>query len=268
MTIPDLLKVTKTNINFNYIKYYSMFSIRNSVYIFNLFCCLNLFVFSSCEEDEKPVPVNETGTMTDVEGNIYKTVKIGNQWWMAENLKVTKYRDGSSIPFVLNPLVSWSGVNEAYCIYNNAQNTPGMLYKFNVLTNPSGLAPEGWHIPSDAEWKALEMQLGMEANQTDIAGWRGTDEGEKLKISGNTGWASYENVWATNESGFSAEAGSCVLFDGKSGNPGLQYNGFWWSLSDYSDTEAWYRHMDYKERGVYRSHTQKNYGFSVRCVKN
>lgn len=235
---------------------------------FTLVVCLMVLVFSSCEEDEKPVPVIEIGTVTDIDGNIYKTVKIGNQWWMAENLEVTKFRDGSPVPYIQDPLVAWTNTQEAYCIYDNVQNAPGFLYKYNVIINPSQLAPQGWHIPTDMEWKQLETQLGMNNDQAAAAGWRGSNEGEKLKMAGNSGWAFYENVWATNESGFSAEAGSCVLFNGKSGNPGLQYNGFWWSVSEFSPSEAWYRHMDYKDRRVFRSHGLKDYGFSVRCVKD
>jgi len=243
----------------------NLFDIKKS---FRLVVCFLVIIFSSCEEDEKPVPVNETGTLTDIDGNIYQTVKIGNQWWMAENLKVTKFRDGTPVPYIQDPLVAWTNIQEAYCIYDNVQNAPGFLYKYNVLINPSQLAPDGWHIPTDTEWKQLEMQLGMTNDQADAFGWRGSDEGEKLKIAGNAAWAFYENVWATNESGFSAEAGSCVLFNGKSGNPGIQYNGFWWSASEHSSTESWYRHMDYKDRRVFRSHGQKDYGFSVRCVKD
>lgn len=225
-------------------------------------------VISSCKEDEQPVPALETGSLTDIDGNIYKTVKIGNQWWMAENLKVSRYSDGSVLPFVQDPVVGWATSSDAYCIYSNAQSVTGFLYNWNAVSNPAKLAPIGWHIPTDEEWKQLELQLGMSDGQANGTGWRGSVEGEKLKMEGNSGWVFYENVWNTNESGFAAEAGSCMLFNGKSGDPGLQYNGFWWSASEHSSTDSWYRHMDYKERRVFRFYGQKKYGFSVRCIKD
>ncbi|MBL0341822.1 MAG: fibrobacter succinogenes major paralogous domain-containing protein [Bacteroidetes bacterium] len=229
---------------------------------------LLVILLPACKEEDEPVPVIETGKVTDIDGNEYKTVKIGNQWWMAENLKVSKYNNGTPIPFVQDPNFGWATVQDACCLYNNSSNSTGYLYNFEAVTNTSKLAPEGWHIPTDSEWKQLELHLGMSGSEVDFTGWRGSNEGEKLKMEANSGWAFYENVWATNESGFSAEAGSCIVFNGKLGNPGIQYNGFWWTSSEDSDTEAWYRHMDYKERRIFRFHGQNNYGFSIRCVKD
>src|SRR5688572_19604963 len=77
-----------------------------------------VLAISSCEEDEPVVPVIEYGTMTDVEGNEYKTVKIGDQWWMAENLRVQKYRNGAPIPYIMNTLDEWTNAGPAYCIYS------------------------------------------------------------------------------------------------------------------------------------------------------
>lgn len=225
-------------------------------------------VFSACEDDPEPmVPVIETDVMSDIDGNEYKTVKIGDQWWMAENLKVTKFRNGNIIYQAVNPQ-DWVNAFSAYSLFGGSEQSPGLLYNWSAVTDTAGLAPEGWRIPTDEDWKKLEKAVGMANDQADNAGWRGSNEGEKLKLAGLEGWVFYENVWSTNESGFSAEAGSCRLFDGQFGNPGLKHTGFWWTLSEHNQNEAWFRHMDYKERGVFRYHILKKYGLSVRCVKN
>lgn len=222
---------------------------------FSLFCVLVIpFLFSSCEPDEPTKPMQEKGTMMDIDSNVYKTVKIGNQWWMAENLKVTKYRNGSPI----NSTSYSAGL--------------GLLYTWNVVIDTSILAPVGWHVPSDMEWKELEMYLGMSATEADKVNFRGTHEGEKLKEKGSSNWANFNNyeTYATNESGFSALAGNCILPDGTSGQPsGFVYTGFWWSSTEHTENnEAWYRHLDYKKANVFRFYGPKNYGFSVRCVKD
>ncbi len=227
---------------------------------------LVLSVFSACEDDPKSVvPVIERGVMSDIDGNEYQTVKIGDQWWMAENLKVTKFRNGNLI-YEAATKEDWTNGFSAYCSFGGS--APGLLYNWSAVTDTAGLAPEGWRIPTDDDWKKLEKAVGMTSDQADKSGWRGSNESEKLKLETLEGWVFYENVWATNESGFSAEAGSCRLFDGQFGNPGLKYTGFWWTLSENSQDEAWFRHMDYKERGVFRYYILKKYGLSVRCVKN
>jgi len=241
---------------------------RASFLSFVFLMILSSAVFTGCKDDEeKAKPSPEFSTMTDIDGNVYKTVKIGNKWWMAENLKVTSFRDGTAIP-VANSESSWVLAQSAYCVYDNSSTAPGLLYNWQAVTDLGGLAPDGWRIPTDEDWKELERHLGLSGSTSDKTGWRGTDEGEKMKLEGNTGWSFFENIWSTNESGFSAEAGSCRMYTGVFGSPGLTYNGFWWSASEYNQDEAWYRHLDYKERGVFRFHGQKKYGFSVRCVMN
>ena len=233
-----------------------------------LFTVISL-VTISCKKDPVQPTVPEYGTVSDIQGNSYKTVKIGAQWWMAENLAATKYSDGS-------PVASGEATSDAlwdttktgyYCVYND--RAPGKLYNWHAVNNPRKLAPKGWHIPSDAEWKMLEQNLGMNAADADKVNWRGATVGEKLKIQGKANWATYENVWATNESGFSAQAGGCRMFFGKWSDPiGLSNMGFWWSSTQHEEANAWYRYLDYKSTMVFRYHGPKNYGFSVRCVKD
>lgn len=237
-----------------------------------------LFVFSSgCKKDEDETRViHETGTVTDIDGNIYKTVKIGNQWWMAENLKVKRYRDSTLVRLIEVDSV-WSGDTiGGYCPFGNDTSgninhqVYGYLYNWYALNNSSGIAPAGWHVPTDEEWKALERELGMNASEADNSGWRGTDEGDKLKIEAPQGWTQYADVWGTNGSGFTARACACRLFDGRQADDGLFKTGFWWSATTYASTnnESWYRYLDYKKAAVFRSTCSKNYGFSIRCVKN
>jgi len=220
----------------------------------------------SCKKDEPVSKKLETGTLTDIDGNVYKTVKIGNQWWMAENLKVKKFRNGNAI-FNASTDALWKEQKPAFCNYNN-NDASGILYNYYVVGDAANIAPEGWHVPSDKEWKELEMALGMSAADADAINWRGSHEGEKLKKQGFQYWRNYPNVWATDESGFSAASDGCRLFSGEFSFPnGPGFLGFWWT-STAGNEEAWYRHLDYKRADVFRFYGSKNYGFSIRCVKD
>ena len=126
-------------------------------------------------------------TVTDIDGNVYETVLIGEQLWMAENLKVTHYNDGSEIPTGLDNS-TWNSTNEgAYAIYDddlaNAE-VYGNLYNGFIIDEDSGVCPEGWHVPSDGEWKELELFLGMSEEEVNSLIWRGTNQGSK--IAGNS----------------------------------------------------------------------------------
>ncbi len=235
-----------------------------------IYISLLVVLITSCKKKEADKPDMEKGTVTDVCGNTYTTVKIGNQWWMAEDLRTTKYRDSSFISLLVSD-TAWSHrTTGAYCNNSNSQNIVlGTFYNWYAITDPRGIAPAGWHIPGDEEWKVLEESLGMSIGEANGTGWRGTHEGEKMKVIRGTtnGWSDYGNVWNTNESGFSALAGGCRMFDGTSGNPGQYATAFWWS-SSAKENQVWYRYLDYKNANVFRYYGSKNYGFSVRCVKD
>ncbi|HSH67865.1 MAG TPA: fibrobacter succinogenes major paralogous domain-containing protein [Bacteroidia bacterium] len=233
---------------------------------FTIGIILFLSVFSSCKKKEVSEPSIETGTVTDVDGNVYKTVKIGDQWWMAENLKTTSYQDGSPINLITKDQdTKWK--NDSIGAYTNN----AFLYNGYAIFNPKNIAPEGWHIPSDEEWKELERNMGMAADETDKTSWRGTNEGEKLmKERDETGllyWVAYGDVWATNEKGFAALPFGCRFFDGSNGDGVAKQTGFWWSSTKHGN-EIWYRYLDYKNKNIFRYHGPQGYGFSVRCVKN
>jgi uncharacterized protein (TIGR02145 family) len=208
------------------------------------------------------------GTVTDYDGNIYQTVTIGNQEWMAENLKVTHYRNGDDIPNITNNS-TWSGLTTgAYCEYNNDINnvaTYGRLYNWYAAVDSRNIAPAGWHVPSDAEWKQLEMYLGMSQAQADFAAWRGTTEGGKMKETGTTHWLS-PNTGATNESGFSGLPGGNRDYDGAYDDVG--YYAYFWSSTELGSNYVWNRYLGYNNSGVYRYYDDELYGFSLRCVRD
>ena len=203
------------------------------------------------------------GSVSDVEGNTYKTVTIGNQIWMAENLKTTKYNDGTTIPLVTDSTVWKKLSTPGYCWYNNDatanKNIYGALYNWYTL-NTGKLCPTGWHVPSDAEWTILTTYLGGE-----------TVAGGKLKETGTSHWLS-PNTGATNESGFAAVPGGYRYFGGTFYD--LGGFGYWWSTTEsfsmeYSFTTiAYYLQMYYDYSGVSRSYFEKQRGFSVRCLRD
>ncbi len=206
---------------------------------------------------------------TDADGNTYTTVTIGTQVWMKENLKVSKYRNGDPIPTNLTDAAWQASTSGAFAIYNNdaANNTTyGKLYNWYAVSDSRNLCPVGWHVPSDAEWKTLEISLGMSASDADLSGVRGSAQnvGGKLK-STSTLWNA-PNTGATNESGFSGLPGRNRGSNGTYGNVGNY--GFWWSSTEDSTALAWGRDLNYSDGSSYRDNYNKRNGFSVRCLRD
>ncbi|MCK4745799.1 MAG: fibrobacter succinogenes major paralogous domain-containing protein, partial [Bacteroidales bacterium] len=222
----------------------------------------------------------DNSTVTDYDGNVYNTVQIGSQIWIATNLYVTHYGDGAAIPLVEDE-VEWDSLghsDRAYCWYNNNSlygNTLGALYTWFTATNgdssslnPSGLqgvCPDGWHLPSDEEWKDLEMALGMSRDEADKTGFRGTDEGGKLKHTDALYWAT-PNSGATNESGFGGRAAGNRGFLGDFQNFG--YYAPFWSATQNDSKQAWTRVLIYNDAKVQRNPLTKTNGFAVRCARD
>jgi len=202
-------------------------------------------------------PEPDCGTVTDIDGNVYQTVTIGTQVWMAENLKVTHYRNGDPIPNVTDN-TEWQGLSTgAYCNYDNDEHnvaTYGRFYNWYAVDDSRNIAPEGWHVPSDAEWQTLVDFLGGDA----VAGG-------KMKEAGYTHWLS-PNTGATNESGFTA------LPDGYRNYLGtfnyIGYDAYFWSSTVDYGSIAWARLLNYNYSVVYRYHNVNRSGYSVRCVKD
>lgn len=245
---------------------------ENNVRVLIFVACFFLMLITACDPDKPVDTPKEYGSVTDIEGNTYQTIKIGNQWWMVENLKVTKYRDDTPIPQVLlaDSVVWKEDTLGAYSLNDVIPGAPGLLYNWHTISNARGIAPAGWHVPSDEEWKELEKYLGMTQEEADKSNFRGIDEAGKLKSDQKDTWAPYGNIWSTNESGFTALAGNCRMFYGAWGTPSdFRSTGFWWSSTPHTGTEeAWYRHLDYKKLSIFRYYGPKTYGFSVRCIKD
>ena len=207
-------------------------------------------------------------TVTDIDGNTYQTVTIGTQVWMAENLKTTHYRNGNAISNVTDG-TTWEGLTTgAYCEYdNNANNvaTYGRLYNWYAMADSRNIAPSGWHVPTETEWKQLEMYLGMSQAQADQLGWRGTNEGGKLKEGGTTHWIN-PNIGATNESGFTGLPGGYRYLGGVYDQLGS--SAVFWSSTENGSIYAWCRNLNSAYSGVHRYDGSKEDGFSVRCIKD
>ncbi|MBN1480418.1 hypothetical protein EH223_20385 [candidate division KSB1 bacterium] len=209
----------------------------------------------------------EFGTVTDIDGDVYQTVKIGEQWWMMENLKVTRYGNGDPIEHVTGNSQWVNLTTGAWCAYDNDPvnaDTYGLLYNWYAVNDSRTIAPEGWHVPTDEEWKQLEMALGMSRDDADDTGWRGTDEGGKMKATGTleagTGLWYAPNTGATNESCFSALPGGYRTANGTFNN--LGYDANFWSSTESSSSDAWYRNLIYTNSTVNRYNYNKERVFS------
>ncbi len=206
-----------------------------------------------------------TGTVMDIDGNVYQTVKIGEQWWMAENLKVTRYRNGDDILKVTDN-GAWDALSTgAYCNYNNDDNnadTYGSLYNWHAVGDSREIAPNGWHVATDEEIKQLEVYIGMNQSEADQTVWRGTDEGTKLKST--TNWNSGGN--GTDIFGFGVLPGGYRSTNGDFS--ALGDNATFWSTTVNNTYYAWYRYFNYNYTNINRNTMSMDYGFSVRCVRD
>lgn len=240
---------------------------------------------------QPPIPSIKCDKIIDKrDGKEYKTVVIGKQCWMAENLNATVYPDGKSIPLVTNNK-DWADLDDnytadAYCYINNNTSsesvTYGALYTWvaamggNAVSsnkNPSGIqgvCPSGWHLPSDKEWQELEMALGMSQPVVELEMNRG-NEGRKL--AGNT--SLWEDFYFINKSDFGSSGFNALpagyrenYFSGDFHNQGL--SAYFWSSTVYSSDRVWFRSIGGKamEDTIYRYGFQQTFGFSVRCVKD
>ena len=193
--------------------------------------------------------------VTDVDGNVYKTLKIGEQEWMAENLNVSHYRNGDIIRQMQNDTEWTKFTTGGWCYYQNGSanvKTYGKLYNWYAVNDIRGLAPKGWHIASDKEWIQLIDYLGGEETA-----------GGKLKAS--ILWE-IPNEDASNESGFSALPGGMRLYNGYLF--GIGYYACFWSSSEDGNSNAWNRYLGNESSKVNRYSNYKQDGMSVRCVKD
>jgi len=209
-----------------------------------------LIIIAGCKKKEDSI------TVTDIDGNIYKTVTIGSQIWMKENLRTTKYSNGDPIPEITSGTEWMNLISGAYCNYNNDPgfaDTYGLLYNWHTVKDPKNICPDGWHVPSDSEWTTLIDFLEGE----DVAGG-------KLKEKGTAHWIS-PNTGATDSYGFTALPSGYRLA-GIFNQPG--YYAVWWSSTEKNSTDAWiFTVMNSKTRS-YLEYAYKPDGFAVRCLKD
>ena len=238
-----------------------------------------LAVGVSCNNDN-PVNGNEnSGTVTDVDGNVYQTVKIGNQEWTTENLRTTKYNDGSPISNITGK-ITWDScfytLMGAYCYYNNTTNSDsikkfGALYNWFAV-NTGKLAPAGWHVPTDEEWDTLQSYLVANGYN-----WDGTTTENKIakSMAAKTDWKSSSDVaigaigndvTKNNKSGFSALPGGAREFDNDFN--GRNSTGYWWSAVNGGATCTWSRSLSFDYEELLRPFSEKYSGFSVRLIRD
>jgi uncharacterized protein (TIGR02145 family) len=212
-------------------------------------------------------------TVTDIDGNVYNTVEIDSQCWMAENLKVERYRDGSNIPTGLSDAAWAASTSGAFAVYNNeAANkaTYGLLYNWFAAVDSRALCPAGWHVPTDGEWTQMITVLDPGACGSCTGSSHSFTAGGTMKTTGTlgagTGLWQAPNTLATNSSGFSG------LPSGLRNDVGFflfqQFTGYWWTSTAFSSSRAWGRVLSYDSGFAFRSNYDKNYGLSVRCLKD
>lgn len=225
---------------------------NNSSYMLLMVAAFLVNLATGCEnKDKSPDPV------TDIEGNTYNTVRIGDQVWMAENLKTSTLADGTEIPEVRDA-TDWNVLTTpGRCWYNNDgaanKDVYGALYNYYAV-NSGKLCPSGWHVPSREEWQQLRDVLG-----DTLSG------GGKLKEEGTLHWSS-PNTGAVNSTGFTALPAGIRYFEGTF-NSASFFTTFW-SATESDNNNAWYMSLYYSDAAVEIRNTSKKDGFSIRCIKD
>lgn len=195
----------------------------------------------------------------DIDGNTYKTIKLGNQEWFAENLKVKHYQNGDAIPNLTDSKQWGKATTGAYCTYNNCTSVGNdtaniLLYNWYTVVDNRKMCPLGWHVPTDADWTILITFLGGDK----VAGG-------KMKEAGTIHWKAPNNG-ATNESGFTALPFGARSLKGSFKNIGT--TGGFWSSTEYETLNGWHRNLNFSYPFIMRDINAKAVGLSVRCVKD
>ncbi len=226
----------------------------------------------ACESDESLQPNNPLngkttalfnpsksyGTVADIDGNIYKTIKIGNQIWMAENLRTTRYRNGDSVPNIIDNDAWANLLSGAYCNYNNTLSldtiaTYGRLYNYYAGADERGIAPKGWRVPYTSDWDILIEFLGGDS----IAGG-------KLKEASDQHWVSPNR--ADNSCGFTAIP-SGFRYKNEYFQDEELYNSYW-ALPGFNELSSPFLYLFGWNTNFYRGVNYKVNGYSIRCIKN
>ena len=250
-----------------------------------------LFLFVSCEDKQEKDCAGVKGGaavldcfgvcggtgINDIDGNCYMTVQIGEQVWMAKNLKVIHYNNGDEIPTGYSNS-EWGDLDEtetgAYAVYDDDPSNSdilGNLYNWYAVDDERGVCPEGWNVPTDDEIKELEMYLGMSQSEADNTGSRGTNEGSKLAGRVNLWTSVYPAENLVNDPEFGTSGFNLLPVGYQSYFGGyyfLGYLGSFWSSTEYNSLNAWYRSLYSSTSKVYRGNDSNQNGSSVRCVRD
>jgi uncharacterized protein (TIGR02145 family) len=208
----------------------------------------------SCSKNDDPKPEI---TATDIDGNVYKTITLGTQTWMAENLKTTRYNDGTIILYATDTSEWLNATTGAFSYYNNDEvnnkDVYGGLYNWYAVETGK-LCPTGWHVPTKDDWYILFKYL------------HGKQGGYKLKEDGTSHWMD-PNRSATNETGFTALPGG-VRDNIQAKFWDMGYIGYWWSSTEFTEEDAYYYGLYTTGTDIFESPGGKNCGRSVRCLKD
>jgi len=232
---------------------------KRSLIIITVLCCI--IAYSCKKESNSSTATNSTTItptpgpdVTDIDGNVYHSVIIGTQTWMAENLRTTRFNDGTPIQLVTDSTTWMNLTTPAYCWYNNdvsKKSSYGALYNWYVV-NMGSLAPVGWHVSTSAEWTTLNNYLGGDVR-------------DKLCETGTAHWMSPNQ--ANNSSGFTALPGGCRYGYNNGEFVSIRNLGLWWTTTEESSYDAWNVEIDYGS-GPYIDYYYKQCGYSVRCLRN
>ncbi|TVQ83186.1 MAG: hypothetical protein EA393_15765, partial [Bacteroidetes bacterium] len=248
-------------------------------YDFIVFLLTGFFVVSCASEREpqtgeaRDFTIREALTfgdpVSDVDGNTYRTVIIGKQEWMAENLKTTTYSNGEPIDYPGNDDIAWrENRNGAYAWYDNDPSNAesyGALYNWYAVVNPHGLCPAGWRLPDHEDWLILTQYVGEQmGNKLKSRRQVGSPFGGEYDTMEHPRWETFSTNYGTDQFGFGALPAGNRHASGTFVTKGA--NALFWSSSEVSETAGygWYIYHGYY--GVDRGYGEKGAGFSVRCI--
>ena len=245
---------------------------RSLSFLSFIFIILFFTLNSNCSAPKEKPDGSSMGTVKDKDGNMYNTVKIGTQVWMKENMKTTKYNDGTEIPKVAGE-TQWSKLTTgAYCNYDNLESNAtkyGRLYNWYAVSTGK-LAPDGWHVPTDEDWTILKNYMIANCYNYDS-----TTSSNKIAkaLAASTDWNSYagtgtigDNLTINNSAGFSALPSGCLIHNDKFVNIG-DY-GYWWSYPESNAKSARIRCLTHFTAALHEVYYYKSGGYSVRCIKD
>jgi uncharacterized protein (TIGR02145 family) len=257
----------------------------------NISIILAVLIFLiSCKKDEDhepEIPIDLDveiirGTVSDIDGNTYETVVIGGKEWMAENLKTTRYNNGTPIEYPGENTDLWTSNNSgAYAWYNNEESNKdnyGAVYNWYAVNNPNSICPAGWRVPNSADWAQMvdylitgyrlsnnHLYAGSVGNRLKSCRQVNSPLGPTCLTSEHPRWNRHDIHYGFDDFGFSALPIGSRFSEGHYDSPG--HNVRWWSADSHDAAEANTRYITYDHGRLYANHRMKNNGYAVRCIK-